>query len=222
MNLTDLMDAVNRRFVAFDPVSWPDPHPNMSAPSDEEYSRVTRPERYDIIRQRCDAWVDVLTERLEAVSAPCEPVAFHGVPGGSARRVCASMSGTLALIVSPTHGPSLDGVLLAAADSRGTFGIRPVPVCGCDACDDGSQALLDEIDAVIASVVTGDLVVLEGGGESVTRSGDGTYALGSIGVPHDVAMLLTDLIAAGEPVDLPPGVTARWGRPWPERQESAG
>ncbi|MFL6128566.1 MAG: DUF6226 family protein [Mycobacteriales bacterium] len=40
--------------------SWPSPHPGMSSPREEEYSRVTEPERFRIVHARARVWADRL------------------------------------------------------------------------------------------------------------------------------------------------------------------
>lgn len=60
------------------------------------------------------------------------------------------------------------------------------PDCGCDACDSGSDGLLEEIDENVLSIVSGDLVhvVLPDGTTVVGRS-DGWSATG--GKPGRIA-----------------------------------
>jgi hypothetical protein len=42
--------------------SWPNPHPRMASPREEEYSRVTKPERYAIVHARARVWANQLGE----------------------------------------------------------------------------------------------------------------------------------------------------------------
>ena len=69
--MTDLLDAVEAVFPAAaraidtDPAGWPDPHGDSldAMPAEEEYARVTEPQRYEILGARLAAWERVLTER---------------------------------------------------------------------------------------------------------------------------------------------------------------
>ncbi|HEX5598523.1 MAG TPA: DUF6226 family protein, partial [Micromonosporaceae bacterium] len=52
--------------------SWPNPRPRMASPREEEYSRVTEPERYGIVYARARVWAerlaDVLGVEVEALA----------------------------------------------------------------------------------------------------------------------------------------------------------
>jgi len=43
-----------------DLADWPDPHPDGRPAGEEEYSRVTEPERYRLLAARSDAWVEAI------------------------------------------------------------------------------------------------------------------------------------------------------------------
>lgn len=94
-HLVSLLDAVEACFVAAGGSSaWPDPHTDpsspggCSAPTDDEYSRLTHPERYVILEVRVRAWMDVLAQLGLAHVAP------HGAgplpTQGQATTPCAS------------------------------------------------------------------------------------------------------------------------------------
>lgn len=57
MDVDTLRDAVERTYAAgpLADISWPDPHSDREV-ADEEYSRVTDPERYRVIGARTAAW----------------------------------------------------------------------------------------------------------------------------------------------------------------------
>jgi hypothetical protein len=91
-------------------------------------------------------------------------------------------------------GDHLPGVVLALGIPTAT--ITVIPTCGCDACDDGSEPLLDEVDNVFTSIVLGDAVVEHADRSRRVR----LIACGSGSSPHD---------------DL---VQGRWeGGPWIDR-----
>ena len=56
----DGLDA--RALAALDLPAWPDPHPDGAPPREEEYSRVTEPQRYRIAAARARVWAEVLAE----------------------------------------------------------------------------------------------------------------------------------------------------------------
>lgn len=133
-------------------VAWPDPHPDGGPEDDAEYSRVTEPERYRIVGARAAAWVEALVALGLARSEPR--------PDGVVRLV-----------------PVADGALPPEVDVRAALEDVPgtgvdlrvgapatvvagSPHCGCDACDDGSERLLDEIDDAFTGVLGGGFVLV--------------------------------------------------------------
>ena len=50
--LPRLRAEVARRYAALDLPAWPAPHPDGAPPREEEYSRVTDPQRYRIAAAR--------------------------------------------------------------------------------------------------------------------------------------------------------------------------
>src|SRR5699024_11200623 len=69
VDVDTLREAVARTYAAgpLAGVSWPDPHPDHEV-ADEEYSRVTDPERYRVIGARTVAWIETLTNLGMAAS----------------------------------------------------------------------------------------------------------------------------------------------------------
>ncbi|XVX22055.1 DUF6226 family protein [Actinomycetota bacterium] len=49
-----------------------------------------------------------------------------------------------------------------------------LPDCGCDACDDGSQSLIDQVDAVMVSALSGATTVVAKGNDTATATLEGT------------------------------------------------
>ena len=74
--LPRLRAEVARRYAALDLPTWPGPHPDGAPPREEEYSRVTDPQRYRIAAARARVWAEVLAE-AGAVVVP-DPV--RGIP----------------------------------------------------------------------------------------------------------------------------------------------
>jgi hypothetical protein len=82
--MADLRALVAQRYDRLGLPSWPDPHPEMTAPRDEEYSRVTAPERYAVAYARARVWTDMEWGRRLAdgdrVRLPRGTEAFVGRP----------------------------------------------------------------------------------------------------------------------------------------------
>ncbi|WP_340562299.1 DUF6226 family protein [Streptomyces sp. GSL17-111] len=63
MDTHALLAAVADRFAVTGAATppWPDPHPERTAPREEEYARCSAPERYRILAARAEAWTQALT-----------------------------------------------------------------------------------------------------------------------------------------------------------------
>lgn len=202
--------------------SWADPHPDRRSPAEEEYSRLTDPQRYRIVHARARVWaatlVDVLGVRRETLSptprSDAGPEAFdRGV------RLVPRRTGTLPLLLLERDVPTPTGDASLAVLSIGV--VRPdlvverQPDCGCDACDCGSEDLLEAVDETVRSVVRGPFVVLRGDGWHARWHPEGGSASGV--APRTEFRTLMDLcrrLARGESVALPRGTEAYVGRGW--------
>lgn len=60
VTLDELQAQVAASYDRLDLPSWPDPHPGSASPREEEYSRVTEPERYGIVHARARMWANRL------------------------------------------------------------------------------------------------------------------------------------------------------------------
>nr|WP_240945653.1 DUF6226 family protein [Rhodococcus sp. HNM0569] len=166
-----LLEDVDAVFAAAGTPGWPDPH-RGAEPAEDEYSRCTHPEKYEIVSARARAWTTVLRARgwVREGAAPnwsLPPLS----PGGDAVVLTPTAPGAVPLVVV-THAPSgsddLVTVTVAAGDPA--VCLATVPDCGCDACDGGSDALLEDMDQWILSIVDGSLSV---------RARDGHVAIGT-------------------------------------------
>ena len=208
--------------------TWPSPHPAMTEPADEEYSRVTEPERYRIVQARSRVWRDTLAELPGVSVESIEPGAAHGHPATYVAQRCVRVSssapGTLDLVlleqdVRLTSGEGTLPVVRIAVE-RPDLQVEAQPDCGCDACDSGSLDLLDAVDRAIRRVVEGPLVVLRGDGWAADWSPGcaSSHGLGSgilrRGMDHEDAIRLCERLAAGDAVRLPDRTEAFVGRSW--------
>lgn len=208
MNRQTLRDAMATAFATTGATTppWPDPHARRESPLDEEYSRLLDPGKYRILSARWDAWAQALTGRgLAAVEEVDDPVGAWGDnPAGVAPDRVTRLRPVRAEAVPLLLGlQTLDGV----PDAMVCLGVGEpavlavsLPVCGCDACDDGSDSLLEELDEHVLAVVTGEFVHLakKRNAGTVTSTGSGWSAEGKFADSPSVDALLKDA-RAGKP-----------------------
>lgn len=169
---------------------WPDPHPDMASPAEDEYSRCLDPAKYRILDTRLDAWARVFGDRGVATTEdlPGFPdVRVGGVRATDqyvrARRMTPTRPGAMSVLLGHTlvdGAPfGIDvGVICSAETDLPVAMIGTLPVCGCDACDDGSERLLEELDGAVITVASGGVVHARRGNNSVTRQLDGYTGVG--------------------------------------------
>jgi hypothetical protein len=193
-------------------------------PRDEEYSRVTDPGRYRIVHARGRVWVEVLGRVPGTTVSPLRPGVIEAGWMRSFDRgvlVRCDRAGTLPLLLLERDTPLEDrdetmAVLqISVVDADHVLAI--VPDCGCDACDNGADDLLEAIDDAIGKVVGGPTVVLRGPGWECTWHPDSMSSgrRGHKRTPtHDELTELALRLSRGDDVDLPPGGQAHAGGPW--------
>ncbi|HWJ80612.1 MAG TPA: DUF6226 family protein [Nocardioides sp.] len=202
---------VAERYDALGLPSWPDPHPGRSEPAEDEYSRVTDPERYRIVHERAALWVEELGTLLDVDMTPVD----------DGTRVASRRPGTLPLYLLPRDVllSLQDGIMpmLDIAVGRPDIVVATLPDCGCDACDSGSEDVLTCIDDAVARVIGGPFVVLKGRGWRAEWSPDSASVGGapSDGVPgFGEAIAICQQLAAGNEVGLPQDTEAYVGHAW--------
>ena len=136
---------------------WRDPHPDRM-PLEEEYSRVTNPQRWKILAARAEAWFEALAAAgLAEIEAGSE-VAWQEPPRITAARTIRAVPrapGTIPLVVAMYRLDEAGGPAVVVGAGNPTIVVALAPDCACDACDSGSQGALDELDEYMLSVVTG-------------------------------------------------------------------
>ena len=123
----------------------------IEGPPDEAYSRVTNPERF----QPLHAAATELLDRLEREFA-VERLEVHDVDDelGRIRLACPPVR------LVP-HDPQAAPIVVAFSDFPGLhlrFGswrTEPFPNCGCDACDEMPDGLIENMTRMVESVVSG-------------------------------------------------------------------
>ncbi|WFE29988.1 DUF6226 family protein [Solwaraspora sp. WMMD791] len=228
--MTNLDELRARVAVAYDRLglpSWPNPHVGMDSPPEAEYSRVTDPGRYAIVHARARVWADVLGDRpgvtVEVLGSGSRDVEGHFGTFDRGARITPARSGTLPLLLLERDAP-LDRALDRAEGSLPVLHVdveRPgtavgmLPDCGCDACDHGSDDLLEAIDRWVGQVVAGPLVLLRGAGWYARWHPDGGESGGAgRGPDHSRLMDLCRRLAGGQDVRLPADAEAFVGGPW--------
>lgn len=223
MRLAELQRQVVASYDRLAIPSWPNPHPGMTSPREEEYSRVTEPERYRIVHARARVWVDTLSglPGVEVDTLAPASVDDEGHLGRSERgvRLTSPRAGTLPLLLleSDVRLPGLEGSLAVLHISivRPDVAIEMLPDCGCDACDSGSSDLLSATDEAIGHLVGGPFVALRGKGWKAQWHPDGGGSGGTGRGPDRAQMMeLCRRLAAGEDVRVPAGAEAFVGRSW--------
>lgn len=213
--IADVRTGVNRVFDALGAPSWPNPHADHSVAAEEEYSRVTDPERYHVLMLRLQAWQTVLAKLCDV-----DVDTMAKGRGRLQQRWSSPHSDTLLLYVSVVSFDQVPFVGLSATSDADPFDI--IPDCACDACDHGSEDLLRVLDADLAAVVDGSLVVVTGpvvDGEPtfhLVGTGQGcasTWGGDEVG-PLAEPEAVIDAIRSGDDPLLPPGCTVLHGRPW--------
>ena len=176
---------------------WPDPHPDRE-PLEEEYSRSLDPGKWRIVAARADAWC-AAAERLELAGWE------RDVEASWADRALGQHRHLRVDRLAPYRPGAVQAVLAYAGDegmrTMLTLGLGDpavvvalVPVCGCDACDSGSQDALDELDEHLLAIVDGSIRHLRD-----PRSRDrtilalpGRWSASGLGPRTDVASVLAD------------------------------
>ena len=221
VSVDELRVRVEERWAAADRPSWPAPREPMEPPRDEEYSRVTDPDRYRVVVERARLWAQVLGE-LPGVSV--EPLGQGEIPVRAGDppllpmvyqcglRVTSDRPGTLSLLLLERDAA---GAVLHICVADPGVELTAQPECGCDACDDGSAHLLEQIDEHVLIAVGGPLALLRGAGWYATWHPGGEESGGQgHGPDHRKVVDLCRRLAAGESPPLPPGTRAYVGSSW--------
>lgn len=217
--VVDLMGAVGRAFEETGRATpgWPDPHPDREV-AEEEYSRLTDPDRYRILDARVDAWAAVLDER--GVATLQDRTLASWLPARGGGRSAAPVEqvlvprrvGRLGLaVVRWSTAPQRFGVdlgLVAPGDDTAVL-LESIPDCGCDACDSGSADLLEQLDEWVLTVACGGIVHARSAEASISRILQGWQSSG----PASEAWL-------NPRVPLPDGVRRWMGAPWLDTKDA--
>ncbi|ROS52489.1 DUF6226 family protein [Frigoribacterium sp. PhB118] len=180
MEIHDLLAEVTQRFTAHPSgaTRWDDPHEHRNI-ADEEYSRVSDPERYAVVGARARSWIDALKAlelaTAQDVEAPPWP---YGPTDARAVLVTPVRAGALSMLVVLGSMEGIeDAVAVGVGDPAVLIGMEPF--CGCDACDSGSDYLLSAIDDLFTGIIDGSFLYAEGKDWKLTVGVNGWSASGS-------------------------------------------
>lgn len=175
---------------------WPDPHPDMQDPLEEEYSRCLDPGKYRILGARLDAWVQALTGLGLGTAHEVQAIdqAWRDGPVDDVDRVIwvrPVRTGAIPLLVGFQQFDGVANAAVVVGAGEPAVLLLSQPACGCDACDDGSDYLLGELDEHVLAVVTGDLVHVAAKNGTIVATGSGCSANGSLAGFRDFQHLLS-------------------------------
>lgn len=188
MDIAEVRAAVEQalgRLGASTP-GWPNPRPDQREATPEENSRCLDPDKYRIVGTRTRAWVAALSDLGLAVA--------EEVPAGIRLHPTRHHSAVPLLLELMAHQGVADGFLVIRAGDRDVE-ISRHPECGCDACDFGSDELVQDLDDELEHAVSGALVVVEAPGCTVRTTPDGWSAEGLATPAAAVEALLADAVA---------------------------
>ncbi|WP_431783713.1 DUF6226 family protein [Streptomyces chumphonensis] len=180
MDTPALLASVTERFAVTGAATppWPDPHPERTAPPEEEYARCSTPQRYRILAARAEAWTQALTAAglASAHRAACDAGLWRD--GGeqvpeTARWLRPRRSGALPLLFAFRSLQGVSDAVVAVGAGEPAVPVTAQPDCGCDACDYGSQDLLEAFDEAVLAVVTGGFVHVAARRWTVVATGPG-------------------------------------------------
>ncbi len=171
-SVEELVAAVDAAFVETGRglSGWGHPHPDRM-PLDEEYSRVTNPQRWRILAARAEAWFEALVAAgLAEIEADAEVTWQEPSRITAARTIRAvpRAPGTIPLVVAMYRLDEAGGPAVVVGAGNPTIVVALAPDCACDACDSGSQGALDELDEYMLCVVTGTYRKLWRGRREIT------------------------------------------------------
>jgi len=132
----------------------------MEPPPDDAYSVVTHPERFQPVHDVARALIGYL-ERTYDVAVSQDPALLADLPerlvGATAvARLTPANLRSAPITVVFTDMPGI-GVM------AGVLLVEPLPLCGCDACDESWETAADDLEWLVLAVVEGGFT------EGVTR-----------------------------------------------------
>jgi Family of unknown function (DUF6226) len=204
MDVGELMAQVEAAFVstADGLLQWDDPHPPPERlVADEEYSRVTNESRWRIIGARADAWIEALVQRDLATVERDTAQRWTEAPRTVVTRtdlVTPTSEGCLPLVVCRSRIEDIPDAGVTLGVGNPAIVVTFIPDCGCDACDSGSQDVIEQLDSFIRPIVTGEFRSLRRGKRSIMVTEDGCRQSSNIRLRDGVDRILADPVGWDE------------------------
>lgn len=218
VSVEDIRAQVEAAWATVDVPEWPNRRAGGREPLDEEYSRVTAPERFTLVHARARTWTAVLERVLGVRAEAWLPTSGEEATGEADGRfvrgvkLTSPLPGVLPLFLIETDDP-LPMLRIAVADA--SWALEDLPDCGCDACDHGSVMLCEAIDDTIGGVILGPCVMMRGPGWTSSWGPGRGRAGGSPGSPDfDDLMKMSRALADGQQVTLPHGAEKVASQSW--------
>jgi len=157
--------------------AWPDPRAGWEpgrSPPQEWYSRVLDPDKYRLLGARWAAWAKVLADAGLAALEDGATARWHDLPGvvvTGTDRLVPTAPGALPLVVAHMRIDDTPDAGLTVGVGDPAWTVAVIPFCGCDACDDGSEPLVEELDDTVWGVVSGAFRLVRDGDRRVLTLG---------------------------------------------------
>ncbi|GAB3460044.1 hypothetical protein GCM10027519_20390 [Kineococcus endophyticus] len=191
---------------------WPAPYADRM-PSEVEYSRCLDPGKYQVLHERLQLWAAVVVKAgLGRVEAAQGAVWRDLLPERDLRAATPTAtwwlrpSSTSALPLLVVAHRQEGGVWMGAGDPA--VPVVRLPVCGCDACDDGGALLAGELDDRVLDVLGGSFTHVRLGDARVVGVADG-WSTNSDLAGQDVERLLAEARSGRSPHHVVHGTP--WG-----------
>ncbi len=166
--------------------AWADPRPNDEPPREIDFENCEDPGKFRIIAARAEAWIAALTQTGLAEAVPVEPSddlwreVLEAGPAIRVVRLQPKRESAVPLLFAFCWlmGEPEARVVVGAGDPAVIVGI--LPQCECDACDVGSNLLIEDFDEAVLNVITGQLVHVTTDSFAIHTSLQGPVAVGQI------------------------------------------
>ncbi|WP_019877762.1 DUF6226 family protein [Sporichthya polymorpha] len=143
---------------------WEDPRPNGEPPDDADYEKCDDPGKFRILAARAEAWSEALTQTGLAERENLEPAEdlWRELPESPPEirivRLRPKKAASVPLVFGFgwLMGEPEAYVVVGAGEPAAVISLQPQ--CACDACDIGSDLLVQDFDDIVMNIVSGQLV----------------------------------------------------------------
>lgn len=181
-----------------------------AGPPDEAYSRATDAQRFAPLHSIARDVLDDLRRRFDVTAHASSELDPNGTTQAPVTTLVPSDPASSPLSVTFTAFPGL-------VVSFGRTHREPIPVCGCDACDETVEECADLLSDIVETVITGSfgeriMHDSEGVWHQTWRSTNARSSSGRTRVTAEEALALSEKLGSDD---------ARWA-PWPPNLQPTG